>query len=244
MILMRRSRPPRPTPRQPRLRRTPGSRLARRRPLRRLLRLPIGSTQHAVALPRLGRASVQRELAVRPIPHVATSRRLAGESDARSDPGDGVQSTAPHDERRGLDRRGMAGRECGRSRPHLRHGDVGAHAGVRPLPRSQVRSDSHSRLLFAYRRSSIRSTRTACTTIRQRCRRLRCSCRRKSKSSGWSRLARPWSRLKKHWLRRKNRRRRDLPNGCKSIRFPLAILHRSRILPAEPKESSKARFPI
>ena len=65
---------------QPGVRRAHGRGLARRGPLRRLVRLPIGPAQHAVAVPRLGRAGAQRQPAVRPVPHVAARRRPAAES--------------------------------------------------------------------------------------------------------------------------------------------------------------------
>ena len=64
---------------QPRVRRAHGRRLARRGPLRRFVRLPIGPAQHAVAVPRLGRAGAQRQPAVRPVPHLAAGGRPAGE---------------------------------------------------------------------------------------------------------------------------------------------------------------------
>ena len=105
---------------EPRVRRAHGSGVARRGALRRLLRLSNRPTQHAVAVPRLGRAGVQREPAVRSVPHLAIRGRPAAEHPTpRPDSGDRVQPAASSDERRRVDRRGMAGRECGRSRPDL-----------------------------------------------------------------------------------------------------------------------------
>ncbi len=72
---------------------------------------------------------------------------LLPERHRRSAPGDRLQPPAPADQRRRQRRRGVPpGIRLG-SRPHLRHGDAGPDPRVRPLPRSQVRSDHAARLL-------------------------------------------------------------------------------------------------
>ena len=72
------------------VRRADGRRLARRRPLRRHLRLPGRRLSRHVALARLGRQGVQRQPAVRPVHHLAARRRPA----ARARPSEQVLATA------------------------------------------------------------------------------------------------------------------------------------------------------
>ena len=68
----------------PALRRAHGVGLARRRPLRRLQRLPGRRRAHHVAVARLGGEGVQRQPAVRPVHRLAARRRPAAESHAAS----------------------------------------------------------------------------------------------------------------------------------------------------------------
>ena len=95
----------------------------------------------------------------------------------RSDSRHRVQSAAPADERRRLDCRRVARRKRVRPRPHVRHRDPWPHG--RMLPAATITNTIRSRCATTIRspRSSIRSTKTACTTMPRRCRRRRCCCR-------------------------------------------------------------------
>ena len=81
--------------------------------------------------------------------------QLAGDllpnADARAADRHGVQPAAPADQRGRQHRGGVPHRVRRRSREHVRHGDARPDARVRPLPRSQVRSDHAARLLLAVR---------------------------------------------------------------------------------------------
>ena len=129
----------RPAARLDRLRRADGGRMAQRRPLRRLERLPDRRRAVDVALPRLGHRRVQQEHAVRPVHH----RAAGGRPHARADPRPAHRhrlQPQPQPERRGRHHpRGVPRRERGRPGVDDGHGVDGADPGVRPLPRPQVR---------------------------------------------------------------------------------------------------------
>ncbi len=121
------------------------------------------------------------QYAVRPVSYGSTSGRPRRASDARSNLGHGVQPTAPPD-RPKVDRSPKSGWSRNASdRIHtFRHRYSGTHGGC-------CRCHDHKydpismRDYYRSPRSSIRSTRTACTTATKKCRHHRCYCRRLNK---------------------------------------------------------------
>ncbi len=132
------------------LRRTNDVRVARRRPLRRHLRIPTGPQPSCLALARLGIEGVSPKPQLRPIRDRANRRGSASRCHPRPDPRNLLQSTAFPKGRGGKRAGGIPNRVRGGPCPHLRHGLSRADLRVLPLPRSQVRPDHPKGLLFPF----------------------------------------------------------------------------------------------
>ena len=123
------------------LRRADGVGMVGRGPLRRYQWIPDRRRAVDVALARLGDRRLQREHAVRSIHDRAARGRHAAQRDPRSAHSHRVQPQPQPERRRGHRRRRVPGRVRGRSgRDHLDR-LARPDAGLRPLPRPQVRPD-------------------------------------------------------------------------------------------------------
>ena len=138
-------------PRLAGVRRADGGGLARPGPLRRHLRLPGRRRARHVALPRLGDRAFNDNLPYDQFLTWQLAGDLLPDADARAADRHRVQPAPPPDQRGRQHRGGVPHRVRGRSRQHVRHRDARPDARVRPLPRSQVRSDHAARLLLAVR---------------------------------------------------------------------------------------------
>ena len=123
----------------PALRRANGVRVAGRGPVRGHQRLSDRRRAVDVALARLGDRRLQREHAVRPFHHRAARGRHAARRDARSAHRHRLQPQPQSERRRRHRRRRVHGRIRGRSRGDHVDGLARVDAGLRPLPRPQVR---------------------------------------------------------------------------------------------------------
>ena len=202
----------------PRLRRADGGRMARRRALRRLARLPGRRDAPDVAVARLGDFGVQSQPAVRSLHHVAARRRPAAGRDPGAAARHGIQPE-PHADPGGRCRsRGVPHRVRHRSRQHVRARVSRLERRMRAVPRPQVRPDHAEGVLSALqllqqqqrdRTDSLFRRAEPDGPARGRClaREARCAC--VPMRGGWKkrfeRLA--TARLTRHWLARAAQRR-------------------------------------